>query len=136
MGEALWVEIQNRYGFEAPYPIDHSQFDGPRGGFWVALEQGRPVGSIALSPFDEMRGELDVMFVVADHRRRGIAEALLVTLEDHARRQGFSEILLRAGEPQPEAMAFYKRNGFCPIEPFGHWVNDETARCLRKPLTD
>lgn len=135
MGAALWVEIQRRYGFEAPYPIDHSQFRGPRGGFWIAVERGQPVGSIALSALDETRGELDVMFIAANHRRRGFAEALLRTLENHARQHGFSEILLRAGEPQPEAMSFYESNGFLPTEPFGHWVNDDTARCLRKPLT-
>lgn len=136
MCTALWAEIQSRYGFSAPDPFDPGSFAGPLGGFWVAVDDGAPVGSIALSPLHDDHAELDVMYVAPTHRRRGVAQALLRVLEAHARAAGVGEILLRAGDPQPEALAFYRAAGFTPTEPFGRWIGDETAVCLRKRLAD
>lgn len=135
MNDALWVEIQHRYGFVAANPVDLDAFTGPVGGFWVATDEGRPVGSVALSPMEEPgAAELDVMYVAPDHRGTGLAQALLVALEDHARAAGVTVLRLRAGEPQPEALRFYATAGFTPIPSFGRWAGDETARCFEKVL--
>jgi putative acetyltransferase len=134
MSDALWAEIQRRYRFTAPNPFDPADFAGPIGGFWVARVDGMPVGSIALTPLESPAAELDVVYVAPDHRRGGVAQALLAALEEHARTAGITVLRLRAGEPQPEALRFYRAAGFAPIEPFGRWVGDDTARCLEKPL--
>lgn len=134
MAEALWAEIQSRYGFSAPDPFDPASFTPPLGGFWVALDDEQPVGSIALAPIEAGKAELDVMYVAPTHRRRGVAQALLAALETHARDVGLNEIVLRAGDPQPEALAFYRAAGFSPTERFGRWVDDDTAVCFRKRL--
>lgn len=134
MSEALWDEIQRRYGFEAPNPFDPAAFEGSVGGFWVATDDGRAVGSVGLAPLSSRAGELDVMYVAPSHRRSGVARALLAVLEEHARTVGISVIRLRAGEPQPEALRFYAAAGFTPIPPFGRWVGDDTARCFEKTL--
>lgn len=134
MAAALWVEIQARYGFTAPDPFDPSSFAGPVGGFWIALDDAEPVGSIALTPLEAGSAELDVMYVAPTHRRRGVAQALLAALETHATTCGVTEIVLRAGDPQPEALAFYRAVGFSRTERFGRWVDDATAVCLRKSL--
>lgn len=131
---ALWEEIQQRYGFQAPDPFDPDAFAGPVGRFWVAIDAEEPVGSVALMPLVDGVGELDVMYVAPSHRRMGLAGRLLATLEDHARNVHLSAVRLRAGDPQPEAMAFYRAAGFTPIPPFGRWVGDDTARCLEKQL--
>lgn len=134
MSAALWAEIQTRYGFVAPDPYDPVSVAGPRGGFWVAVDDGEPVGSVALAPLEDGQAELDIMYVAATHRRRGVARDLLAALETHARSVGVSEIVLRAGDPQPEALAFYREAGFSPTERFGRWVEDDTAVCFRKQL--
>lgn len=134
MSGALWDEIQARYGFSAPDPFGPDVVAGPRGGFWIASDCGRPVGSIALAPLTDGLAELDVMYVAPTHRRRGLANALLAALEAHARATGTSEIILRAGSPQPEALAFYREAGFEPTERFGRWTTDDTALCFRKML--
>jgi putative acetyltransferase len=138
MASALWDEIQRRYGFTAEDPFDPAAFTGRVGAFWVAVDDGRPVGSIALSPLtdpeDDAAAELDVMYVVPEHRGAGVAQALLAALEEHARDVGVSVVRLRAGEPQPEAMRFYTAAGFTPTSPFGRWVGDDTARCFEKSL--
>ena len=62
LNDALWLEIQQRYGFEASNPADLAALVGPVGGFWVATDSGRPVGSIALAPLDVLgAAELDIM---------------------------------------------------------------------------
>jgi putative acetyltransferase len=134
MSEALWADIQRRYRFTAPNPFDPADFAGPLGGFWVATVDGNPVGSIAITPLDPPAAELDVVYVAPDHRRAGVAQALLAALEEHARAAGVTVLRLRAGEPQPEALRFYRAAGFTPIEPFGRWVGDDTARCFEKSL--
>ncbi len=135
MSQALWVEIQQRYGFEASNPMDLAAYGGPAGGFWVATDSDRPVGSIALAPLDDAgAAELDVMYVAPEHRGTGLAQALLSVLEQHARGAGIEVVRLRAGEPQPEALRFYAACGFVPVPAFGKWVDDETARCFEKVL--
>ena len=134
MSGALWAEIQTRYSFSSNDPFEPSLFAGPVGGFWVAFDGDKPVGSVALAPLDNERAELDIMYVAPTHRRRGIADALLAALEHHARATGTTEIVLRAGNPQPEALAFYRAAGYVPTDPFGRWTQDETALCFRKRL--
>jgi GNAT superfamily N-acetyltransferase len=131
---ALWTEIQDRYGFHAADPFDPAAFTGPIGGFWIATDGVRPVGSVALAALEGDVAELDVMYVAPDHRRAGVARALLAALEEHARSVGVKVLRLRAGEPQPEALGFYQSMGFTPIPAFGKWVDDPTARCLEKSL--
>lgn len=135
MSDALWEEIQRRYGFTSPNPSDPGGFTGPVGGFWVVSDAGRPVGSIALTPLDTSNAaELDVMYVAPGYRGRGLAQVLLAALENHARAVGVAVLRLRAGEPQPEALRFYTAAGFRPIQPFGKWVGDDSARCFEKSI--
>jgi putative acetyltransferase len=136
MSDALWEEVQLRYGFEAPNPFDPAEFTGPVGGFWLATtSDDRPVGSIALTPLDPPAAELDMVYVAPEYRRAGVAQLLLAALEAHARDAGVEVLRLRAGEPQPEALRFYTAAGFVPIPPFDKWVGDDTARCFEKLLT-
>ena len=134
MLDALWDEIQRRYGFTAPNGIHPEDFSGSRAGFWVALAGESPVGSIAIKPLSEDAAELDAMYVVPEFRGRGVAQRLMHTLEDHARQHGFAFVRLRAGGPQPEAVRFYEKMGFHRIPCFGRWVADDTAWCFEKAV--
>ncbi|WP_020498096.1 GNAT family N-acetyltransferase [Sciscionella marina] len=130
MMDALWEEIQLRYGFRAPNPMPSTRFDG----FWLALGQDGPLGSIALAPPTDSVGELDVMYVVPGRRGTGLAAELLAVAEGFAIRRGIGTLRLRTGEPQPESMRFYAKAGFRPIPRYGKWVEDESARCFAKDL--
>lgn len=134
MMEALWEEIQTRYGFKAANPFDPASFAGTRAGFWIAFANNEPVGSIAIVPLSEHEAELDVMYVVPLSRGSGIAKELMNTLEQHAKENEFTIIKLRAGAPQPEALRFYEKMGFTQITAFGKWMNDDTAICFEKKL--
>ena len=135
MSDALWTEIQVRYGFTAPNLFEPVWTLDKRGGFWVAFDRSVPVGSIALIPLAGNQAELDAVYVAPTYRRKGLAAALLKVLEAHARQTRTAELLLRVGEPQSEALAFYQANGFTETEPFGRWTTDPTAVCFKKWLT-
>lgn len=134
MMEALWEEIQTRYGFKAPNPFDPVSFAGTRAGFWIAFANNEPVGSIAIVPLSEHEAELDIMCVVPSFRGSGIAKELMTALEQHANANDLTIIKLRAGAPQPEALRFYEKVGFTQITTFGKWMNDDTAICFEKKL--
>lgn len=134
MVDALWNEIQVRYGFNAPNPIDLHTFSTARAGFWLAWQDNQPVGSIAITALQSNEAELDVMYVLPSCRGGGVAQQLLRTAEQHARVNGFTVLKLRAGAPQPEALRFYEKEGFRKIPAFGKWVFDETAICFAKEV--
>jgi GNAT superfamily N-acetyltransferase len=87
------------------------------GGFWVAEQAGRIVGTIGLIGFGARQGALRKMFVAADARGRehGVAAKLLATLVDHARGHALTAITLGTIERLHAAVRFYEKNGFVLI---------------------
>ncbi len=131
--------------FSAPYgegvvalilPIQQAEFDVPvtladqpdllnipgfyqkgQGNFWVALDQGEVVGSIALLDIGEGRAALRKMFVARHHRGAGsgLASQLLQTLLQWSREHGIQEIYLGTTEQFLAAHRFYEKHGFVRI---------------------
>ena len=57
------------------------------------------------------------MFVRDDHRRRGLARALLHALERSASAAGADWMILETGAPQVEALALYRAHGYTEVDP-------------------
>ena len=89
------------------------------GGFWVALVDGKPVGTIALRDIGARQGALRKMFVKAPYRGRelGVAEALLRTLLKSAKAGGIEEVFLGTTEKFLAAHRFYEKHGFLQVGP-------------------
>ena len=134
MLKAHWAEIQRRYDLASSEGIPPHSFQVPRAGFWVALMGETPIGSVGLKPFSDHVAELSAMYVSPDYRGAGVAQNLMHALETHARQQAFVSIRLRAGGPQPEAVRFYAKMGFTPIDRYGQWSEDHSAWCFEKAL--
>ena len=83
------------------------------GGFWIALEGTKVVGTIALRDIGNHHGALRKMFVRATHRGKGysVAERLLGHLVN-ASRGKLSDIFLGTTERYLAAHRFYEKNGF------------------------
>jgi GNAT superfamily N-acetyltransferase len=121
--EAMVVEVSELYGrIDVPgaptaTPDDFSPARG--GAFLVLYEDGVPVagGGIKRLP-DPGACEIKRMYVVPTARGRGLAKALLVALEDHARGLGYALVRLDTGPKQPAAQAMYERAGYAPIGNF------------------
>jgi predicted N-acetyltransferase YhbS len=84
---------------------------------FVALDgEGRIVGTASLI-FDDLEGDprnpwLASVFVPPEHRKKGIASALVRTVEDAARRIGYSRLYLFTSS----APALYASLGWRPLE--------------------
>ncbi len=134
MMNALWEEIQFRYDFRAPCPFNAADFSDHNACFWIASVNDEPAGSIAITPLSATEAELDIMYVIPAARGTGLAHELLTTLEQFAKDKKMKVIKLRCGAPQPEALSFYKKEGFRPVAAFGRWTTDDTALCFEKEL--
>lgn len=126
---ALYPEL---FSADAPWPGNTPT--PPRGVYLLVWQGEQAVGMGAHRPLDEHRTELRRMFVRADARHHGVAQALLQALEQHARSQGFGQMLLETGERQAPAMRLYEAAGYQAIPPFGPYVGDPVSRCYAKRL--
>ena len=88
-----------------------------RGGFWVGLEDdGAVVGTLGLIDFGT-GGALRKMFLRADQRGTGLAQALLETLLGQARTGALPGIWLGTLPQMTAAHRFYEKHGFTRIAP-------------------
>lgn len=92
------------------------QRDG--GNFWVALGQGRVVGTIALLDIGGGQGALRKMFVESARRgsANGVAKALLDTLCAWAAAHGIRDLFLGTTSRFLAAHRFYEKHGFARLE--------------------
>jgi len=87
------------------------------GGFWVALAQGRVVGTLGLLDIGGGHGVLRKMFVEAGARGRalGVAPALLDAAQRRARQAGLQMLWLGTTEAFAAAHRFYDKQGFVRV---------------------
>ncbi len=88
------------------------------GGFWLAIENEKLVGTIALIDIGSGQAALRKMFVHADYRgkERAIGQSLLNYLIDWCSNKEITEIYLGTVEQLHAAKRFYVKNGFEKIE--------------------
>ncbi|MDT8901585.1 GNAT family N-acetyltransferase [Anaeroselena agilis] len=87
------------------------------GNFWLALDGGRVVGTIALIDIGNRQAALRKMFVAPDYRGAGrnTAGLLLAALLAWARQKGLGEIYLGTTAQFLAAHRFYEKRGFAPV---------------------
>lgn len=131
---AQQAELHVRYGCE-----DHEPGEQPTAAnvpfFLVARTgDGAAVGCGGLRPLAGGGLEVKRMYVLPELRGSGIATAILRRIEDEARSQGVTELLLETGTEQPDAMRFYEREGYHRIPAFGPYVGEEHSVCYARTL--
>lgn len=92
------------------------------GQYWVALENGVTVGIVGLSDllpqlltFTKTKhpGKYKILYVDSKHRGKSIGEKLVTFIEQEAKRQGYTEFLVRSAEQYRDtAYGFYKKMGY------------------------
>jgi len=132
--DAQRTELDARYGTD-----DHEPGAVPSAEtvavFLLARDAGgTAVGCGGLRPLDPGSGEVKRMYVEPAARGTGVAAALLRALEDHARDLGISRLLLETGTGQPDAIRFYRREGYEPIEAYGPYRGEPLSRCFARDL--
>jgi putative acetyltransferase len=100
----------------------------------VCLQDDIPVACGAFKPYDEQTVEIKRMFVLPEHRGKGLAAQVLKELETWAQELHFSACILETGKKQPEAISLYRKNGYQPMENYGPYKNVENSVCMKKKL--
>jgi len=100
----------------------------------LAYVNGEPAGCGAIKEYSANTMEIKRMFVLADHRRKGIAAKILTELERWAAELSFRECILETGKKQPEAIELYKKNGYQQIPNYGQYIGVENSVCFEKKI--
>ena len=88
-----------------------SRLRKPTGEYLVAWESGDPVGHAHIE-WGMDPPELQDVFVLPSHRRRGVATRLTEAAEERVRTSGGAVLSLTVGEGNAAARALYRRLGY------------------------
>lgn len=86
-----------------------------RGGFWLAIKEGRVIGTVAIRDMGEDMAKLNRMFVLAEFRGTGVGQFLFDHALKHARTQEFKKLVLNTHLLMSRAHRFYEKNGFVRV---------------------
>ncbi|MFI8530678.1 GNAT family N-acetyltransferase [Streptomyces aquilus] len=127
--DAYAADIDARFpeGFDKSDLVGPQEVSGTAGAFFVAYEEGRPVGCGALRRLEPGVGELRHVWVHRDARRLGLARRLLAALEAEAAARGLTLLRLDTHATLTEAQAMYRACGYTEIPAYvdhvyaDHW---------------
>lgn len=91
--------------------IQHSYIDNG-GGFWIAVEDGKVIGTIGAMRINDTWCALKKFFVHKDYRRKKVGFALYSYFLLFASGRKFTDIILDTPSVTTDSHAFYKRVGF------------------------
>ncbi|WP_027345262.1 bifunctional helix-turn-helix transcriptional regulator/GNAT family N-acetyltransferase [Hamadaea tsunoensis] len=131
---AYAAELSHRFP-EGYSPADLSppaDLEPPRGLLFVARDDTGPVGCVGLHRLDPTRAEVRHMWVDQRMRRTGLGGRLLSTVEEQARADGATTVVLNTHNALPEAVAMYPRLGYTESAPYGERAHAQ--RFFTKPL--
>ncbi len=112
---------------------DDAFLEPPHGLFWPARDGDTVLGCAGLRFTGDGIGLVTRVWTAPAARRRGVASALLTTLEAAARAQGLRRLRLDTRSDLVEARALYARHGFTEIAAFNddpyvdHWFGKQLA---------
>ena len=94
----------------------------------------KAVGAGAFKEYHPGKVEIKRMFVLPEHRGKGIAFQILQELEKWARELNYIECILETGKKQPEAIALYQKSGYEIITNYGQYENVLNSVCMSKSI--
>ncbi|MGW6904582.1 bifunctional helix-turn-helix transcriptional regulator/GNAT family N-acetyltransferase [Streptomyces sp. NPDC054940] len=127
--DAYAADIDERFpeGFDKSDLVRPEEVSGDAGAFFVAREEGRPVGCGALRRLEPGIGEIRHVWVHPDARRLGLARRLLDALEREAAARELTVVRLDTHAALTEAQSMYRACGYTEIPRYddnvyaAHW---------------
>jgi putative acetyltransferase len=125
----LRIRDGEEHGFYAAFnKIDHLN------NVVVYYQENVPVGCGAFKPYESEAVEIKRMYVLPEHRGKGIAPHVLTELEKWARELKYKFCVLETGKKQPEAIALYQKAGYKVIPNYGQYAGVENSVCMSKTI--
>ncbi len=100
----------------------------------VFYENDIAVGCGAFREKKEDTVEIKRMYVHPDHRKKGIASAVLAALEIWAKEVGYAYTILETGKNQPEAINLYQKLNYTIIPNYPPYEKMDNSVCMKKTL--
>ena len=107
-------------------PLLPTELRAPDGAYYVGYVGSEAVAGGGLRRLGEGVAEIKRMYVRPEARSRGVAAALLRTLEEAARAMGYASARLDTGPKQVTAQRLYRATGYREIAPY----NDNPFACF------
>lgn len=125
--------MQSLFPPEDNYYLDIDDLAVPNIHFYTARQGDSVLGTGALLVKPEY-GEVKSMFVSEGARGKGVGAALLRQIEDTARDEGVSKLMLETGSVLHAAHRLYARHGFTECGVFGDYVTANSSVFMEKSL--
>lgn len=102
----------------------------------LVAESGPLIAGYLMARISGEEGEILNLAVLPEHRRQGVARALLLAGIEEFRTNGVREAYLEVRESNRAALALYAEQGFRPVGMRPHYYRNppEDALVLRSPL--
>jgi putative acetyltransferase len=97
--------------------------------FWSVWSGTELLGCGALKELSPQHGEIKSMRTASQHRRKGVAAAMVEHILREARRRNYKRVSLETGSMEAFAPAhrLYQRFGFTECRPFADYVEDPNS---------
>jgi GNAT superfamily N-acetyltransferase len=100
----------------------------------MAYENQKPLGCGAMSEYNKEDIELKRVYVPPVCRGKGVATRILTELEKWAKELSYYRAILVTRTNQPEAKAFYRKNGYVRIPNYGAAAKIKDCLCFAKKI--
>jgi len=89
-------------------------------------------GAAKILQHDVGYAEIKRVFVLAQHRGKGLSNQIMHFLESELENRGVTLFRLETGIKQPEALGLYRKLGYRERGPFGSYVTDPLSVFMEK----
>lgn len=131
--EASHALMQSLFSDEDNHFLSIDALTAPHIHFFIAREGTTTLGCGALAQKPDY-GEIKSMFTAAEARGKGVADALLRQIIDHATALKLPAIKLETGDSLHAAHRLYERHGFKKCGAFADYPENNTSLFMEKPL--
>lgn len=121
---------------ESVHALDLSALCKPEITFWTVWSGTELMGCGALKALDPFHGEIKSMRTAFQHRRKGVAQAILRHILEVAVSRGYRRLSLETGSQAAfePARRLYESFGFSYCAPFDGYTEDPNSVFMSKPL--
>ena len=100
----------------------------------VVYENGIPIACGAWKAVDRQTAELKRIYVLPEHRRRGVASRMIQQLESHAAFHGYRQMILETATTTLDSQRLYLDLGYRRVAYYGSPAGAENCLCFIKEL--